>query len=152
MALDIVLMNDDGFDAPGIQALYSALVAAGNDVHIVAPKTSESAQERSLGGTAALDNPVTITEFSPGNYNVDGRPDVATRAAIDTLLAGNPPDLIISGTNKGHNTGESATLAAAAEAVFNYGNPSISLNVGTDTSGMFPSSSTMPRARCPCRN
>lgn len=140
MPLSIVLTNDDGFDAPGIQSLYSALVAAGYDVHIVAPKTNQSAQGSSLGGTAAIDSPVTVTEFSPGNYYVDGRPGVATRAAIDTLFADNPPDLVISGTNKGDNTGESENISGTvngAVAALDRGIPAIAVSAGSDPTGSY---------------
>jgi len=51
--LNIVLTNDDGFNAPGIQTLYTALVNGGFNVHIVAPAVNQSAQGSSLGGTAA---------------------------------------------------------------------------------------------------
>ena len=54
--LNIVLTNDDGFDAPGIQTLYTALVNAGFNVHIVAPAVNQSAQGSSLGGTTAVDS------------------------------------------------------------------------------------------------
>jgi len=69
--LNVVLTNDDAFDAPGIQTLYHALVEAGFNVHIVAPHVNQSAQGSSLGGTSGLTNPVDITEFSPGNFFVD---------------------------------------------------------------------------------
>jgi len=106
--LNIVLTNDDGFNAPGIQTLYTALVNAGFNVHIVAPAVNQSAQGSSLGGTAALVNPIDITEFSPGNFFVDGKPATATLTALDDLFAGQPPDLVISsGTNRGDNIGES---------------------------------------------
>ena len=103
--LNIVLTNDDGFNAPGIQTLYTALVAAGFNVHIVAPAVNQSAQGSSLGGTAALSNPIDITEFSPGNFFVDGKPATATLTALDDLFAGHAPDLVISGTNRGDNIG-----------------------------------------------
>lgn len=109
--LRIVLTNDDGYNAPGLTTLYSGLVAAGFDVHIVAPAVNQSAQGSSLGGTTALATPVNITEFSPGNFYVDGKPATAALTAIDDLFAGNPPDIIISGTNRGDNAGESANIS-----------------------------------------
>src|SRR5215467_12575880 len=132
--LNIVLTNDDGFNAPGIQTLYTALVGAGFNVHIVAPQVNQSAQGSSLGGTAALINPIDITEFSPGNFFVDGRPATATLTALDDLFGGQPPDLVISGTNRGDNIGESenisGTVNAAVQGLFE-GVPSIAVSAGS---------------------
>ena len=64
--LNILLTNDDGYNAPGITTLYAALVDAGFNVHIVAPQVKQSAQGSSLGGTAALASPIDITEFEFG--------------------------------------------------------------------------------------
>ena len=132
--LNIVLTNDDGYNAPGIQTLYAALVSAGFNVHIVAPAANQSAQGSSLGGAAALNSPVAITQFSPGNYYVDGRPAVATLAALDDLFAGSPPDLVLSGTNRGENIGQSenisGTVNAALQGLFE-GVPSIAVSAGS---------------------
>src|SRR5215813_15357811 len=134
MALNIVLTNDDGFNAPGIQTLYTALVNAGFNVHIVAPKVNQSAQGSSLGGTAGLNNPIDINEFSPGNFWVDGRPAAAALTAIDDLFAGQAPDLVISGTNRGDNIGESENISGtvndAVQALFE-GIPSIAISAQT---------------------
>ena len=132
--LNIILTNDDGFSAPGIQTLYTALVDAGFNVHIVAPKVNQSAQGSSLGGVAALNNPIDITEFSPGNFNVDGKPATATLTALDDLFAGAAPDLVISGTNRGENIGESenisGTVNGALQGLFE-GVPSIAISAGS---------------------
>ena len=74
--LKIALINDDGFSAPGVTTLYRGLISAGFDVQIVAPTDNQSAQGSSFGGIEALANPIGITEVSPGNYSVDGRPAV----------------------------------------------------------------------------
>jgi 5'/3'-nucleotidase SurE len=132
--LNILLTNDDGFNAPGIQTLYTALVAAGFNVHIVAPAVNQSAQGSSLGGTSALLNPIDITEFSPGNFFVDGKPATAALTGLDDLFAGHAPDLLISGTNRGENIGESenisGTVNGALEGLFE-GIPSIAVSAGS---------------------
>src|SRR5262245_43583954 len=132
--LKIILTNDDGFSAPGITTLYNALVAAGFDVHIVAPAVNQSAQGSSLGGTAALDGPINITEFSPGNFCVDGKPAAAALTALDDLFAGDSPDLIISGTNRGDNIGESenisGTVNGALQGLFE-GVPAIAVSTAS---------------------
>jgi 5'/3'-nucleotidase SurE len=140
VSLNILLTNDDGYDAPGIQTLYSALVAAGDNVHIVAPEVNQSAQGSSLGGVSALVQPFDVTEFSPGNYFVDGSPLVATKAGLEDLFAGQAPDLVISGTNHGDNTGESenisGTVNAAIAGLFD-GVPAIAVSAGPDASGDY---------------
>jgi 5'/3'-nucleotidase SurE len=132
--LKIVLTNDDGFNAPGITTLYNALVAAGFDVHIVAPAVNQSAQGSSLGGTDALNGPINITEFSPGNFFVDGKPAAAALTALDDLFAGHAPDLILSGTNRGDNIGESenisGTVNGAIQGLFE-GVPAIAISAGS---------------------
>jgi 5'/3'-nucleotidase SurE len=132
--LRIILTNDDGFNAPGITTLYNALVVAGFDVHIVAPAVNQSAQGSSLGGTAALNGPINITEFSPGNFFVDGKPAAAALVALDDLFAGDHPDLIISGTNRGDNIGESenisGTVNGALQGLFE-GVPAIAVSAGS---------------------
>ena len=132
--LNILLTNDDGYNAPGIQTLYTALVGAGFNVHIVAPAANQSAQGSSFGGTQALSSPVAITQFSPGNYFVDGRPATATLAALNDLFAGSKPDLVISGTNRGDNIGESenisGTVNAALQGLFE-GVPAIAVSAGS---------------------
>ncbi len=143
MALKIVLTNDDGYNAPGLQTLYEALVDAGYDVHIVAPETNQSAQGSSLGGLAALGAPVQVTEFSPGNYYVDGRPGVAVRAALDSIFDDDPPDLVISGTNRGDNTGESENISGTvngAVAALDRGIPAIAVSAGADSTGSYTGS------------
>ena len=138
MALNIILTNDDGYNAPGLQTLYNALVAAGNNVHIVAPAVNQSAQGSSLGGKTALSSPINITPFSPGNYYVDGRPATAALVGTDVLGAslfnGARPDLVISGTNRGENIGTSETISGtvngALQGLFE-GVPAIAVSAGS---------------------
>ncbi|MGU3537701.1 5'/3'-nucleotidase SurE [Methylobacterium sp. A54F] len=138
MALNIVLTNDDGYNAPGIQTLYNALVAAGNNVRIVAPAVNQSAQGSSLGGAAALAGPIAITPFAPGNFYVDGRPATAALVGLDvlgpSLFGGAAPDLVISGTNRGENIGTSETISGtvngALQGLFE-GVPAIAVSAGS---------------------
>lgn len=138
MALDILLTNDDGYSAAGLTTLYDALVAAGHRVHIVAPETNQSAKGSTLGGVAALSQPVSYTEFSDGNFYVSGSPVVAARTGLDYILPnelpGFHPDIVISGTNAGDNTGESANISGtinAALAGLHEGIPAIAVSAGS---------------------
>ncbi|WP_407522889.1 5'/3'-nucleotidase SurE [Methylobacterium oryzisoli] len=134
MALNILLTNDDGYNAPGIQSLYNSLVAAGHNVHIVAPQVNQSAQGSSLGGTAAVSSPISITQFSPGNYYVDGRPATAALTGLNDLFAGARPDVVISGTNRGENIGTSENISGTVNAALQglyEGVPSIAVSAGS---------------------
>lgn len=138
MALDILLTNDDGYSAAGLTTLYDALVAAGHTVHIVAPETNQSAKGSTLGGVAALSQPIAYTEFSDGNFYVSGSPVVAARTGLDYILPnelpGFHPDVVISGTNAGDNTGESANISGtinAALAGLYEGIPAIAVSAGS---------------------
>ncbi|MCM5704547.1 5'/3'-nucleotidase SurE [Larsenimonas salina] len=137
--LDILLTNDDGFDAPGIQSMYEALTEAGHNVTIVAPKDNQSAQGSSLGGVEALTSTIGVGTFDDaGNYWVDGRPKVAVETALDSLLADQHFDLAISGTNSGENIGTSenisGTVGAAVQALQN-GLPAIAVSADTKQAG-----------------
>ena len=116
--LDILLTNDDGWNAPGITAVYDALVAAGHRVTLVAPATNQSGSgaRHTTGG-----NPLVLKHEAADKYSVTGSPADATEVGLSVVLADAPPDLVISGTNRGHNitasTIHSGTVGAAATAL-----------------------------------
>ncbi len=118
--LHLLLVNDDGFDAPGIETMRDALLEAGHDVTVVAPLEQQSGRGTALDADR-LFAPVAITEFRPGDVNVDGTPVTTTLAALDFLLADQAPDLVVSGINEGANVGEiaisSGTVSAAVTAI-----------------------------------
>lgn len=115
----ILLVNDDGIDAPGFRALYHALRAAtGEPVLAVAPTEERSGQ----GHAITLDRPLhTTLRHSTGfmGFAIDGTPADCTKLAIDRLCT-EPPRLVVSGINRGPNVGRSlfysGTVAAALEA------------------------------------
>lgn len=133
-ALDILLTNDDGWDAPGIQQLYATLAEAGHTVTLVAPLGPQSGQ----GGAMSIDvgGYVDVVQQQPGMWSVDGTPVDSVRAALDIILKDNPPDLVISGANFGQNLSaqtvqQSGTVNAALEALYK-GYPAIAVSVGID--------------------
>ncbi|MCD2189949.1 5'/3'-nucleotidase SurE [Actinomycetospora soli] len=111
--LRVLLTDDDGWDAGGITAMRSALLDAGYDVTLVAPDGNRS------GAGASSDGRTELEEKERGVYAVDGYPVDAVRAGLD-LMRADPPDLVVSGTNLGHNSGtgivESGTVGAAVTA------------------------------------
>jgi 5'-nucleotidase len=117
----VLLTNDDGIAAPGLQSLRRALVALGGvEVVTIAPDSNRSATARSI----TTRSPLSVEEvtFEDGNvgYATDGTPVDCVRFA-ELGLGGARPDLIVSGINHGANLGDditySGTVAAALEGI-----------------------------------
>ena len=114
----ILLTNDDGIQAIGIQAMHRALTDAGHAVQVVAPVTEQSA----VGHAVTMSAPLRVREFADGQfrgYGVQGTPVDCVKLALATLLR-ETPDLVVSGINAGANVGVdilySGTVAAATDA------------------------------------
>jgi alkaline phosphatase D/5'-nucleotidase len=136
-ALDILLTNDDGFDSPGITALHTALVGAGHNVTVVAPADQQSGKGGSINTEVFDFTPgvglMLLVNRGGGVWSLAGTPVDSVKAGLDIVLAGNPPDLIVSGLNFGQNIGKpgsnaSGTEGAALAATFR-GIPSIAGSV-----------------------
>jgi 5'/3'-nucleotidase SurE len=130
-ALDILLVNDDGFEAEGINVLYEALVAAGHNVTLVAPKEQQSGKG-TLINVDSVFQPTEIVEFAENKWYVDGSPVVTTLAGLDYILEGDEPDLVISGINEGANVGENIVISSgtvgAATTATRRGIPAIAVS------------------------
>ncbi len=126
----VLLCNDDGVDAPGLWALYQE-ISKFADTLVVAPSTERSA----VGHGISVFNNVTlkrhIREEMDWGYGLDGTPADCVKMALSTIMKETPPDLVISGINRGQNTGTSilysGTVAAALEATM-AGLPSIAIS------------------------
>jgi 5'-nucleotidase len=109
----ILLSNDDGWRAAGIQAAEEALRPLG-DVIVAAPDRERSATSHSI----SLDRPLRAEEERPGVYSIDGTPVDCVYLALLHLVP-RKPDLVVSGINHGYNLGSdvfySGTVAAAVE-------------------------------------
>jgi len=117
----ILVTNDDGYAAPGIEALERIARAISDDVWVVAPETEQSATSHSL----TLRRPLRVRQYGPQRYTVDGTPTDSVLVAARMLLKEREPDLVLSGINMGSNLGEdvtySGTVAAAMEgAILGY--------------------------------
>jgi 5'-nucleotidase len=135
----VLLTNDDGIAAPGLQTLRRALVALGDlEVVTIAPDSNRSATARSI----TTRSPLSVEEitFDDGNvgYATDGTPVDCVRFA-ELGLGGGRPDLIVSGINHGANLGDditySGTVAAALEGIV-LGIPAIALSQQSAGGGM----------------
>jgi 5'-nucleotidase len=110
----ILITNDDGIRAEGLRALVDALQGLG-ELTVVAPSFERSASAQSL----TLRQPIFYEKVAEREWSVEGTPADAMILALNKLLPA-PPDLVISGINRGANMGEnifySGTVGAAAEA------------------------------------
>ena len=127
----VLLTNDDGISAPGLQALRRALLEIdGIELAVIAPDSNRSATARSI----TTRNPLWVQEVSFGDgtvgYATDGTPVDCVRFA-DLGLIGERPELIVSGINHGSNLGDdvtySGTVAAALEGIV-LGIPAIAVS------------------------
>ena len=122
----ILVTNDDGVHSDGIHELARAVAHLGHVV-IVAPNVEASA----IGHALTLRRPLRVEQRQPNVYEVDGTPTDCVNVAITRLLDA-PPDLILSGINKGYNLGDdvtySGTVAGAMEGAL-LGIPSIAVSL-----------------------
>ena len=111
--MKILISNDDGYLAPGIQALASAMSRIAKVV-VVAPERNRSGASNAL----TLDKPLSVTKVNDECYFVDGTPSDCVHIALTGMLDF-VPDLVVSGINQGQNMGDdtlySCTVAAATE-------------------------------------
>ncbi len=130
--LNVLLTNDDGIEADGLQALRRALVALdGVRLAVIAPDGNRSAMARSI----TTRRPLWVAEvpFSDGSsgYATDGTPVDCVRLAGLGLVEGFAADLVVAGINHGANLGDditySGTVAAALEGVV-LGLPAIAVS------------------------
>jgi 5'-nucleotidase len=130
--LNVLLTNDDGIEAEGLQALRTALTALdGVRLAVIAPDGNRSAMARSI----TTRRPLWVEEvpFADGTvgYATDGTPVDCVRLASLGLVADFKTDLVVSGINHGANLGDditySGTVAAALEGVV-LGIPAIAVS------------------------
>ena len=121
----ILISNDDGYLAPGINALAAALADIA-EIVVVAPDSNRSGSSNSL----SLDRPLSVQKAANGFYFVNGTPTDCVHVALTGLLDYRP-DLVVSGINNGQNMGDdtlySGTVAAATEA-YMFGIPAIAFS------------------------
>jgi 5'-nucleotidase len=111
--LKFILTNDDGIEAPGLEALVQCIRRLG-DVVIVAPQHAQSG----IAHRVTTRDPIRINQLEPNRHSVDGTPADCTRIALKVIAP--DADWLISGINAGANLGSdvynSGTVAAAREA------------------------------------
>lgn len=143
----ILLTNDDGILAPGLEALYRAVSDFG-EVDVVAPESQQSAAGHAISvRTPLVVHRVKVKDLFHG-YSVDGSPADCVKLALLELLP-QRPDFVLSGINAGANTSinvlYSGTVAGAVEAAF-YGIPSIAFSLELSDVLDFGRASVIARA------
>ncbi|HEX8125879.1 MAG TPA: 5'/3'-nucleotidase SurE [Allosphingosinicella sp.] len=123
----ILLTNDDGVNATGLKVLEKIARLFSDDIWTVAPTEEQSGAGHSL----TLARPVRLRKLGDRRYCVTGTPTDAVMMAVAHLMKDEPPDLVLSGVNRGANLGEdvtySGTVSAAMEGAM-AGFPAIALS------------------------
>lgn len=122
----ILVTNDDGVHAAGIEALARVAATLSDDVWVVAPEYDQSGVSHSL----SLNDPLRLREIAERRFAVRGTPTDCVIMAARHIMP-EPPDLVLSGINRGHNLAEdvtySGTVAGAIEGTL-LGLPSVALS------------------------
>jgi len=128
--MNILLSNDDGYQAPGLKALAESLATVAA-ISVVAPERDRSGASNSL----TLDIPIRARTLDSGVISVDGTPTDCVHLAITGLLE-EEPDMVIAGINSGANLGDdvlySGTVAAATEGRF-LGLPAMAVSMAASS-------------------
>ncbi len=136
----ILITNDDGINAPGLQVLEeiaTAIAGPGGEVWTVAPAFEQSG----VGHCISYTHPMMIARLAPRRFAAEGSPADCVLAAIYDVLQGARPDLVLSGVNRGNNAAEntlySGTIGGAMEAAL-QGVPAIALSqfMGPETDAL----------------
>jgi 5'-nucleotidase len=126
----ILVTNDDGIHAPGLEVLYQIACAIAPEVWVVAPEVEQSGASHSL----TIQTPLRFQQLGDRRYSVRGTPTDCVLMALGAILP-KKPDLLLSGINQGGNMAEdishSGTVAAAMEGTL-CGIPSIALSQNYD--------------------
>jgi len=125
--LRILITNDDGIHADGLEALERIAAKLSDDVWVVAPEYEQSGASRAL----TLADPIRVRQLSERRFATTGTPTDCVMLGINDLVPGAKPDLVLSGVNRGANLAEdvtmSGTVAGAIEGMA-LGVPSMALS------------------------
>ncbi len=135
--MKILVTNDDGFDSPGIKALWELALEFADEVMVVAPDRSYSGMSHAITMYEPLFLNVEKEEsYDTGKklivYSTNGSPVDCVKLALDEIYGGEEPDMILSGINHGSNSNisvlYSGTIGAATEGAL-YDIPSIGFSL-----------------------
>ncbi|MBK9079896.1 MAG: 5'/3'-nucleotidase SurE [Hyphomicrobium sp.] len=132
----ILITNDDGINAKGLEVLKAIALGLSPDVWTVAPETNQSGTSHSM----TLHAPLRLRSIDSRTFAVSGTPTDCVIMAVRHLLKDEPPQLILSGINHGSNLADditySGTIAAAMEGtVLGIRSIALSLMMGFEEGG-----------------
>lgn len=131
----ILVTNDDGVEAPGLDVLQKIASELSDDVWVIAPDTDQSGAAHSI----TINDPLRLRQLNERTYAVKGTPTDCVILGVRHVLKDHPPDLILSGVNRGQNMADdvtySGTIAGAMEGSL-LGIPSIALSLATLQQGI----------------
>jgi 5'-nucleotidase len=107
-----LLTNDDGVNARGLKLLESIVRRLSDDIWIVAPAEEQSGAGHSL----TLTQPVRLRRHDERRFSVTGTPTDAVMLALAHVMKDNPPDIVLSGINRGANLAEDVTYSGTVSA------------------------------------
>jgi len=117
----ILVTNDDGINAPGLvvaEAIARDVAGEDGEVWIIAPAFEQSGVAHCISYV----HPTLLSQIGPRRFMVEGTPADCVMAALHEVMADAPPDLVLSGVNRGNNAAESVqysgTVGGAMEAAF----------------------------------
>jgi len=108
----ILVTNDDGYHAPGLAVAERIAESFSDDVWVVAPAEEQSGAGHSL----TLTRPLRLRRFAEKRFAVSGTPTDAVMMAVAKIMKDTPPDLILSGVNRGANLAEDVTYSGTVSA------------------------------------
>ncbi|MBR0551867.1 5'/3'-nucleotidase SurE [Stakelama marina] len=108
----ILCTNDDGYHAPGLKVLEEIAARFSDDVWVVAPAEEQSGAGHSL----TITRPLRLRRFAEKRFAVSGTPTDAVMMALAKIMKDDPPDLILSGVNRGANLAEDVTYSGTVSA------------------------------------
>lgn len=103
----ILITNDDGIRAPGLKVLREIAATISDDVWVVAPAEEQSGMSRAL----SLNSPLRARKVADKRFAVTGTPADCVLMAINDIVEGKEPDLVLSGVNRGQNIAEDVTVS-----------------------------------------
>jgi len=122
-----MLTNDDGIDAPGMQVLEEIAAKVAKEVWVVAPEHDQSGQSHAI----SLHHALRVSERGARRFGVTGTPGDCAAMGLCHIMKDNPPDLVLSGVNRGLNLGIetvfSGTVGGAMTAMM-LGVPALALS------------------------
>ena len=124
----ILCSNDDGIHARGLKSLEKIAREISDDVWVVAPQEEQSGAARAL----TLSHPIRVREYDDRRFSVSGTPSDCILMAVNKIMDGKKPDLILSGVNNGQNLAEDVTVSGTIAAAFqgmSLGIPSLALSL-----------------------